>query len=115
MIIKRGDIVLANLEPVKGSEQGNIRSCLIIQNNLGNANSPTTIIAAMTSKTEKEFPFTVLIQKEEVNLSSNGLIQLNQIRTISIKDRIIKKIGTLNPSTMKKVDMALKLSLGIDQ
>ena len=38
--IKRGDIFLANLEPVIGSEQGGIRPVLIIQNDLSNKYSP---------------------------------------------------------------------------
>ncbi|MDO8537629.1 MAG: type II toxin-antitoxin system PemK/MazF family toxin [archaeon] len=115
MIIKKGDIVLTNLEPVKGSEQGKIRPCLIVQNDLGNATSPVTIVVALTSKTEKEFPFTVLVQKEETGFQQDSLIQCNQIRTISVKERIIKKLGALKPSTMQKVDQALKVSLGIEQ
>ena len=46
--IKRGDIFLANLEPVCGSEQGGVRPVLIIQNDKGNQYSPVTIIAAIT-------------------------------------------------------------------
>ena len=48
--IKRGDIILVNLNPGKGSEQTGVRPCLIIQNDTGNEYSPTTIITAITSK-----------------------------------------------------------------
>ena len=34
MEIKRGDILLVNFEPVKGSEQGRIRPAIVIQNNV---------------------------------------------------------------------------------
>ena len=51
MKIKRGEIVLANLEHVVGSEQGRIRPVLIIQNDDSNEFSPTTIIAPITTKT----------------------------------------------------------------
>ena len=114
MIIKRGDIILTNLEPVKGSEQGKTRPCIVIQNNIGNRISPTTVIAAITSKTEKEYPFMVYVQKGKGNLPKDSTILLNQIRTISIRHRIIKKIGTLKPSTMEKVDDALKISLALE-
>ena len=40
MQIKRGEIVLVNLEPRKGSEQGGIRPVLIIQNDISNMYSP---------------------------------------------------------------------------
>jgi len=114
MIIERGDVVLTNLEPVKGSEQGRTRPCLVIQNNIGNKVSPITIVAAITSKTEKEYPFTVFVQKGNGNLPKNSLVLCNHLRSISIKDRISKKLGTMKASTMKKVDEALKTSLGLE-
>ena len=51
--IKRNEIYYADLNPVKGSEQGGIRPVLVIQNDMGNKHSPTTIVAAITSKEEK--------------------------------------------------------------
>jgi mRNA interferase MazF len=44
MLIKRGDIFFAQLNPVVGSEQGGTRPVLVIQNNIGNQYSPTTIV-----------------------------------------------------------------------
>ena len=46
----RGDIFYADLEPVRGSEQGGVRPVLIIQNDIGNRHSPTVIVAAITSR-----------------------------------------------------------------
>ena len=51
--MRRGDIYYANLDPVIGSEQGGIRPVVVIQNNTGNHYSPTTIVAAITSKDDK--------------------------------------------------------------
>ncbi|MFH1711191.1 MAG: type II toxin-antitoxin system PemK/MazF family toxin [Nanoarchaeota archaeon] len=114
MEIKRGDIVLAGLEPVKGSEQGGVRPVLIIQNDEGNKYSPTTIIAPITSKEfTKEFPTNVEMSKQESKLNSNSTVLLNQIRTID-KSRIIKKISSLDNFTMNKVYRAIKVSLAID-
>ncbi|MGM0502228.1 MAG: type II toxin-antitoxin system PemK/MazF family toxin, partial [Bacillota bacterium] len=50
MVVKRGDVFYADLNPVVGSEQGGIRPVLIIQNDIGNKYSPTVIVAAITSK-----------------------------------------------------------------
>jgi len=112
--IKRGDIFLINLEPVKGSEQGGIRPCLIIQNNYGNKYSPLTIIAPITSKHfTKEFPTNVFLEKKESKLNRDSTILLNQIRTID-KKRLIKKISSLNEHLIRSVDLALKISLGFD-
>src|SRR3989344_5666336 len=114
MIIKRGDIFLANLEPIKGSEQGGIRPVLIIQNDTSNKNSPVTIIAAITSKIfEKEYSTNIFISKDDSGLDKNSTIMLNQIRTID-NSRLIKKIGLVDNFTMNKADRAIKVSLALD-
>ena len=60
--VKRGEIYYADLSPVVGSEQGGVRPVLVLQNDKGNCYSPTTIVAAVTSKTEKtQFPTHVKI------------------------------------------------------
>ena len=111
--IKRGDIVIVNLEPVKGSEQGGIRPCLIIQNNLGNKYSPTTIIAPITSKKfSKEFSTNVNLLKEDSHLDRDSTVLLNQIATID-RIRIVKKLGFLNEDIMRKVNLAIKVSLDL--
>ena len=112
--LKRGDIVLSNLEPVKGSEQGGIRPCLIIQNDKGNKYSPLTIIAPITSKGfTKEFSTNVFISKLDSKLDKDSTILFNQIKTID-KSRIIKKISSLNSFLMHKVDMAIRISLALN-
>jgi len=112
--MKRGEIFLANLEPIKGSEQGGIRPVLIIQNDISNTYSPVTVIAAITSKIfDKEYPTNVFIAKQESKLDKDSTILLNQIRTID-KTRLIKKISNLNYQVMMKVDFAIKASLGLE-
>jgi mRNA interferase MazF len=112
MQVKRGDVVLASLEPVKGSEQGKTRPCLIVQNDTANKFSNTTIIVPITSTIpDKEYPTTVHIEPNTAGLTQAGTILCNQIRTISIEHRIIKKLGHLQTEMMRKVDLALKASL----
>ena len=114
MKVKRGDIILANLEPVVGSEQGRIRPVLVIQNDIINENSPTTIIAPITSKIyTKEFPTNVEMEPEDSKLKARSTVLLNQIRTID-KSRIKKKISELSSGTMHKVDFAIRISLDLD-
>ena len=111
--IKRGDIFLMNLEPVKGSEQGRVRPCLIIQNNEGNKYSPLTIIAPITSKIFiKEYPTNVFISKKDSKLNKDSTILLNQIKTVD-KSRIIKRISSLDSFIMNNVDIAIKISLDL--
>lgn len=114
MEIRRGDIVLVRLDPVVGSEQGKTRPGVIIQNDDGNKFSPTTIVAPVTSKVfSKEYPTNVFLPVGSFGLSESSTVLLNQVRTVD-KVRIIKRIGILNDSFMKKVDFAVKISLGLD-
>jgi mRNA interferase MazF len=111
--IRRGDIVLADLEPIKGGEQGGIRPFLIIQNNIYNKHSPVTIVAAITSKEfSREFPTNIYIDKNESKLNKNSTILLNQLRTID-KQRIIRKIGEINETLIHRINLALKISLNL--
>ena len=113
MEIKRGGIVLVNFEPVRGSEQGGIRPSLVIQNDIFNKYSPTTIVAPITSKLfKKEYPTNVTLKKEDSRLNQDSTVLLNQIKTID-KSRIIRKISLLDFYSMKKVDLALKISLDL--
>lgn len=112
--IKRGDIVLANLEPVVGSEQGSTRPVLIIQNDTGNESSPITITAPITSKIYgKDFPTNVFLSRKDSNLDKDSVVLLNQIRAID-KSRISKRISNLDYFMMNQVDFAIKISLGLD-
>lgn len=111
MEILRGEIVLANLEPVKGSEQGGTRPVLILQNDILNKYAPTTIIAPITSKIyTKEYPTNIQFLSSGSGLKKESTILLNQIKTID-KRRIIRKIGRLDSNIMKRVDLAIKISL----
>jgi len=110
----KGDLVLVNLEPVRGSEQGGTRPALILQNNLLNLYSPTIIVAPITSKIyTKEYPTNVQFFSRHSGLKKESTILLNQIRTID-KKRIIKKIGTLDEELIKEINLAIKVSLNID-
>ncbi len=101
--IKRGDIILVNLEPVKGSEQRGVRPALVIQSDFGNRYSPTTIISPLTSKIfAKEYPFHVRLFRGDAELERDSTVLLDQIKTID-KSRIIKKLGQIDAEIQKKL------------
>ena len=108
--VRRGEIYFARLNPVEGSEQGNIRPVLIIQNDVGNQFSQTTIVAAITGKKKRRnFPTHVPIFIAGRKYAST--IMLEQIRTID-KSRILGYVGQADDSTMKAVNIAIAVSLG---
>ncbi|OLZ10006.1 PemK family transcriptional regulator [Sulfobacillus thermosulfidooxidans] len=113
IVVKRGDIFFADLSPVVGSEQGGIRPVLILQNDIGNRYSPTTIICAVTSQIFKtRLPIHVDLKAEESNLDRDSVILLEQIRTID-KRRLKERIAHLSPEVMNRVNQAIVISLGL--
>jgi len=111
-MMKRGEIYLADLDPVVGSEQGGIRPVLIIQNDIGNLHSPTVIVAAMTTSARKgALPIHVPVTPDESGLRRDSVVLTEQVRTLE-KSRLTRYLGALSPEAMKRIDHALGLSLG---
>jgi mRNA interferase MazF len=113
--IKRGDIYLADLSPVTGSEQGGLRPVLVYQNNVGNRFSPTVAVAAITSQIQKaKLPTHVEIKTEKYKIERDSVILLEQVRTVD-KERLDyeNKITVLDDEDMMKVDLALLVSSGL--
>ncbi len=111
--IRRGDVFFAELDPVVGSEQGGMRPVLILQNDIGNQYSPTTIVAAITGQMSKtKLPTHVPLAGRENGLLKNSVILVEQVRTID-KQRLKERICTLDKSIMEQVNSALEISLGL--
>lgn len=111
MIAEVGDIYYVDLSPVIGSEMGGIRPVVVIQNNIGNRYSPTLIVAAITSQTNRvKLPTHVEISANKYGLNRDSVILLEQIRTID-KKRIKDKISRLTDEDIKKVYKALLISV----
>jgi mRNA interferase MazF len=94
---RRGDVYLVNFDPTVGAEVKKTRPAVVIQNDIGNRWSPITIVAAMTSR---------------FGLEADSVVLLNQIRSVD-KARLVRRLGTLKAQTVKDVDRALLLSLGL--
>ena len=111
MVIRRGDIFYADLRPVIGSEQGGIRPVLVIQNDIGNRHSPTVIVAAITSRMNKaKLPTHIEIDAARYHIVKDSVILLEQLRTID-KSRLRDKVCHLDEGILKKIDVALRVSL----
>lgn len=112
-IIQRGDIFYVDLYNREGSEQSGMRPVIVIQNDTGNFYSQTVIVACITSRIKKLYmPTHVLIYPGRSGLSVRSMTLLEQLITID-KNRLLYYIGTLDSSTMNKVDRALAISIGI--
>lgn len=111
--VKRGDIYFADLTGIEnycGSEQTGWRPVMIVQNDVGNHYSTTTIIATITSREKNRQPTHVKLNRGI--LEKDSIVCLEQLKTID-KKRLGKFIGNVGDVVMKQVDRAINKSLGL--
>ena len=110
--VKKYQVWYANLGEGEGSEQKGHRPVVIIQNDIGNAHSPTTIVAICTTKLTKAKLPTHFWLSLYCGLPEHTLVMCEQIRTID-KTRLGKYVGELQYGEKKMLDKALGISLSI--
>lgn len=111
----RGDIYLVDLGTNIGSEQGECRPVLLVQNDIGNHFGPTLIVAPVSSRYWKKSkqPTHTLIEGIQ-NLSSPSVVLTEQLLTID-KVRVMKYLGKVPEDQMQNVNKAVMVSLGLKQ
>ncbi|MDY6939201.1 MAG: type II toxin-antitoxin system PemK/MazF family toxin [Cyanobacteriota bacterium] len=108
---RRGEIWWVDLEPVVGRETGKKRPCLILQNDIGNKNGVTTIVAPLLPGT-KTYPFVVNIAPTPQNgLDKARHINLSQMRAVDAR-RIESKQGILENIYWQDIEKAVSIELG---
>jgi mRNA interferase MazF len=110
----RGDVVEVDFNPARGREPAKVRPCVVVQNDVGNRYSPVTIVAAITGaeNVPRRYPVDVLVSKTEGGLTKDSVVQCNLIRCVD-ESRVLRGLGKLNPSTMRAVNEALRISLAL--
>jgi mRNA interferase MazF len=111
---RRGEVYLVSFDPTVGAEIQKTRPAVVIQNEIANRASPITIVAAITTHAEdrRAYVSNVPVAKGEGGLTSPSLIVTNQIRSVD-RRRLIRRLGSLRPETMARVDRALMVSVGL--
>ena len=108
--ILRGDIVWANLNPVKGHEQAGQRPVLILSPEIFNARSGTVIAMALTSQPQRAgFPLTMEVAS--VALPKPTWVKISQIRTLSV-ERLGKRIGHVSDDELSQILEGLNEIIG---
>ena len=113
MIVKRGDVWLADLNPVRGSEQAGMRPVLIVQTNSINRFTTTVLTIPFTTNLRRSaLPSCVQVASGEGGLSSESVALCHQLRVLD-KTRITRKLGELSIVTLEKVEDCVLFTLGI--
>ena len=107
--ILRGEIRWADLNPVRGHEQGGLRPVLIVSQDVFNERSGTVIALALTSQPQRAgFPLTLELPAIGAKCS---WVKISQIRTLSI-ERIGKKLGRTTSEQLARVIEGLNEIIG---
>jgi len=86
---------------------------LVIQNDITNRFAPTTIVAAITSRVNAPpYPNEVVVHLAGVGLENISTVRLDQIRTVD-RQRLIRRLGKVNSETMRRINTAIRVSLGL--
>ena len=108
----RGDVFKASFTVENDDHlQDRYRPWLIVQNNMGNKHSPTTIVVPLTSRIKREdLPTHCIVEYHNVKKS---IVLCEQVRTVDF-EKDWEFVDHLPPEIMAKVDQTLKNSLGLN-
>lgn len=103
---QRGDVVMIDVPmPTTGHVQGGNRPWVVVQNEIGNKHSPTSIVVPMTTQLKRlDLPTHVAVTWGNLLPS---MVECEQVRVIDVTDDW-KYICTLPKEIMTHVDTALK-------
>jgi mRNA interferase MazF len=115
--MRRGDVYLVDFDPVQGSEANKQRPALIVSNDAANASADRSgrgviTVVPITSNTSRLYPFQVLLTAADCGLRNDSKAQAEQVRSVSV-GRMRHRIGTVPPQTLRLVDGALRIHLGL--
>lgn len=118
--LERGDVVWVDLRGAVGAEKQKTRPCVVVQNNVGNARSPLTVVVPITNgDTWRGYPHQVMVYAGELwDGAVDSVIDTGHIRSIDKDSRISSGAGVLcrlNETRMIQVDRALQSLLGLPQ
>lgn len=112
--IRWGEIYYCELGDGKGSVQSKTRPVLIIQNNIGNQNGPTTVVAAISSVIKKMYMPTHIMLDRTCGLKEKSIVMLEQIRTVDISTELKEYVGKVHDKqTVQAIKRGLSIEMGV--
>ena len=115
--MRRGEIRLVDLEPVRGAESNKRRPAVIVSNDGANGAAArlgrgVVTVVPVTSNIAQVYPFQVLLRSEDTGLTVDSKAQAEQIRSVAV-ERIGARIGVVPVEVLGRLDEALRLHLAL--
>jgi mRNA interferase MazF len=113
--MRRGDIRLIDLVPVRGTEASKRRPAVVVSNDRANATAArlgrgVVTVVPLTSNTGRVFPFQALLPAGDTGLPRDSKAQAEQVRAVAI-ERVGPALGRVPTRLMVQLDDALRLHL----
>jgi len=115
--MRRGEIRMVSLDPVRGAESNKTRPAVIVSNDGANAVATrlgrgVVTVVPVTSNIARVYPFQVLLPAVGCGLKTDSKAQAEQVRSVSV-ERVGRKVGQVPSAVLEKVDQALRVHLGL--
>ena len=116
--MQRGDVALADLEPVQGAETNKVRPVVLVGNDASleaatRHDRGVVTIVPLTSNTNIRGRMHVTLRPTKLNgLRGPSKAQVEQIRSIDV-GRLHTTLGRLGPSDLEAIDDAIRYHLAV--
>ena len=116
-MIRRGDIVTVDFDPIRGTESNKRRPAIVVSNDIANATAGrlgrgVITVVPITSNVERVYPFQVLLTATPTGLDRDSKAQAEQVRSVDV-ERLGERLGIVPASRMVDLDEALRLHLDL--
>lgn len=115
--MRRGDICLVDLAPVRGAEADKRRPAVVVSNDGANATAlrlgrGVVTVVPVTSNVARVYPFQVLLPAAATGLRADSKAQAEQVRSVAV-ERVGPTVGVVPLQAMGDLDDALRLHLAL--
>ncbi len=115
--MRRGEIRMVDLEPVRGAEASKRRPSVVVSNDGANRVAErigrgVVTVVPITANTDRVFPFQVALPAQQSGLSHDSKAQAEQVRSIAV-ERVGEPAGILTAQLLDRLDEALRLHLSL--
>jgi len=113
--MRRGEIRLVDLDPVRGSEANKRRPAVLVSNDRANAVAArlgrgVVTVVPVTSNVARVFPFQTFLPADRTGLRTDSKAQAEQLRSVAV-ERIGPALGLVPSDLMAELDDALRIHL----
>lgn len=115
--MRRGEICLVDLEPVRGAVADKRRRAVIVSNDGANVSAErlgrgVVTVVPVTSNIQHVLPIQVLLAAAATGLDQDSMAQAEQVHSVAV-ERIGARVGVVRGEALTALDEALRVHLAL--